>query len=160
MRFARNLDSQDLIQPDHPDRWWPQDRGRDDPLWSQRVANECAAKGHHGPTGLFAKTRGGPFQLRVRLLHDETGQPMTPTHAVKNGKRYRYSISRGLLTQSRLQVPGGRRIPAGDIEALVVDRLRTFQSHRSEVHDALEARIPDAAEQEQLIERAVELGRN
>ena len=85
---------------------------------------------------------------------------MTPTHAVKNGKRYRYYISRGLLTQSRLQVPGGRRIPAGDIEQLVVDRLRTFLSQRGGVHDALEARVPEASEQEQLIGRAVELGRN
>ena len=60
--------------------------------------------------------------LLVQLLHDETGQPMTPTHAVKNGKRYRYYVSRGLVTKSRSQVPGGQRIPAGDTEHLVTNR--------------------------------------
>ena len=71
----------------------------------------------------------------------------------------RYCISRALVTESRSQVPGGRRIPAGDIEQLVVDRLCTYLTNRGSVHDALDARISDAAEQEQLIERAAELGR-
>ncbi len=124
-------------------------------LWTA-VAEQLAASRIERDSGAAAEAPS----LLVRLLHDETGQPMTPTHAVKNGKRYRYYISRGLLTQSRLQVPGGRRIPAGDIEQLVVDRLRTFLSQRGGVHDALEARVLEASEQEQLIGRAVELGRN
>jgi hypothetical protein len=42
---------------------------------------------------------------------------------------------------------------------LVVDRLCTYLPNRGDVHDALSARIPDAAEQEQLIARAIDLGR-
>ncbi len=124
-------------------------------LWNT-VAERLAASRTERESGVVAEAPS----LLVRLLHDETGQPMTPTHAVKNGKRYRYYISRVLVTQSRSQVPGGRRIPAGDIESLVVDRLCKFLSNHGDVHEALEARIPEAAEQEQLIERAFELGRS
>ena len=126
----------------------------DEELWNT-VAERLAANRNEHESGAAAESPS----LLVRLLHDETGKPMTPTHAVKNGKRYRYYISRALVTASRSQVPGGRRIPAGDIELLVVDRLCTYLTNRGDVHDALDARIPDAAEQEQLIERAAELGR-
>ena len=138
----------------------------DEELWNT-VAKRLAANRNEHECGATAESPS----LLVHLLHDETGNPMTPTHAVKtrrgvggaaapnqSGKRYRYYISRALVTASRSQVPGGRRIPAGDIEQLVVDRLCTYLTNRGDVHDALDARIPDAAEQEQLIARAVELG--
>ncbi|MEQ1713492.1 MAG: recombinase family protein, partial [Hyphomicrobium sp.] len=125
----------------------------DEELWNT-VAERLAANRNEHDSGVAAQSPS----LLVHLLHDETGKPMTPTHAVKNGRRYRYYISRALVTASRSQVPGGRRIPAGDIEQLVVDRLCTYLTDRGNVHDALDAHIPDAAEQEQLIERAVELG--
>ena len=123
-------------------------------LWNS-VAQKLSASRSERDSGTSAQAPS----LLVRLLHDETGQPMTPTHAVKNGKRYRYYISRALVTGSRSHVPNGRRIPAGDIEHLITDQLCTFLTSREDVHNALEARVPDAAEQEHLIERAVELGR-
>ena len=126
----------------------------DEELWNA-VAERLAASRRERDSGATAEAPS----LLVRLLHDETGKPMTPTHAVKNGKRYRYYISQALVTGSRSQVPGGRRLPAGDIESLVIDRLCTYLTNRGDVHDALAAHSPDAAEQEQLIARAVELGR-
>jgi len=125
----------------------------DEELWNT-VAERLAANRREHDSGAAAETPS----LLVRLLHDETGNPMTPTHAVKNGRRYRYYISRALVTASRSQVPSGRRIPAGDIEQLVVDLLCTYLTNRGDVHDALSAHSPDAAELEQLIARAVELG--
>ena len=74
-------------------------------------------------------------------------------------RRYRYYISRALVTGNRSHVHNGRRIPAGDIEHLITDQVCTFLTSPEHVHNALEARVPDAAEQEHLIERAVELGR-
>jgi site-specific DNA recombinase len=125
----------------------------DEELWNL-VAERLAANRTEHNSGATAQSPS----LLVRLLHDETGKPKTPTHAVKNGKRYRYYISRALVTGSRSQLPGGRRLPAGDIESLVIDRLCTYLTNCGDVHDALSAHIPDAAEQEQLIARAVELG--
>ncbi len=140
----------------------------DEELW-HAVAERLSANRNEHECGATAQSPS----LLVHLLHDETGNPMTPTHAVKTiargvggaaarnetTRRYRYYISRALVTASRSQVPGGRRIPASDIEQLVVDRLCTYLTNRGDVHDALDARVPDAAEQEHLIERGAELGR-
>jgi DNA invertase Pin-like site-specific DNA recombinase len=139
----------------HKDASYPGEHAAiiDEELWNT-VAERLSASRRDRDSGTIAKAPS----LLIRLLHDETGMPMTPTHAVKNGKRYRYYISQALVTGGRSQVPGGRRLPAGDIESLVIDRLCTYLTNCSDVHDALSAHIPDAAEQEQLIARAVELG--
>src|ERR1700730_15919582 len=62
---------------------------------------------------------------------------MTPTHPTKKAKRYRYYVSASFLAEDRLQARKGMRIPAGDIEGLVLDRLRAFFSSRTEISDAL-----------------------
>ncbi len=84
------------------------------------------------------------------LIVDADGNPMTPTHATKRAKRYRYYVSASLLAGDRQQARNGMRVPAGDIEGLVLDRLRTFFSSRTEISDALapldlEARALDTA---------------
>jgi hypothetical protein len=58
---------------------------------------------------------------------------MTPTHAVKKGKRYRYYVSTPLVTVSRSEHPEGRRIPAGDIEGLVLDCARSLHPPQKSV---------------------------
>ena len=67
--------------------------------------------------------------LLDRLLFDEAGHRMVPTHATKNGVRYRYYISRPhLYGQSETAKVGSvSRVPAADIEDIVgksiTDRL-------------------------------------
>jgi len=61
--------------------------------------------------------------LLAGLIFDETCQPMSPTHATKKGVRYRYYVSRNLVSEGRAKVPGGRRVPAADLEGLVGQRL-------------------------------------
>ncbi len=95
--------------------------------------------------------------LLIGLLHDDKGAPMTPSHAVKNGKRYRYYITRDLTTRLREAVPDGRRIPAGDIEQIIVSRMRAFLSSAAEIHAAVEPDRKSAIEQKNLIARAAAL---
>jgi len=64
--------------------------------------------------------------LLTGLVFDHAGERLTPTHAVKKGARYRYYVSTALLTGSPRSRSEGRRIPAGNLESLVVDRLRAF----------------------------------
>ena len=78
---------------------------------------------------------------------------MTPTHATKKAKRYRYYVSAPLLADDRPQPQKGMRVPAGDMEGLVLDRLiiRALFSSRIGVSDAiapldLDARALDAAQ--------------
>lgn len=62
---------------------------------------------------------------------------MTPTHAVKKGRRYRYYVSTPLITGTRSDHAKGWRVPAGDVEGLVLDRLRAFFASEQNVGEAL-----------------------
>jgi site-specific DNA recombinase len=59
------------------------------------------------------------------------------------------------VTSDRARAPGAMRIPAGDIESLVVDRVCRFLDDRANVHDALKLHVAEAAALGHCIERAV-----
>src|SRR5437870_7261844 len=68
------------------------------------------------------RLRGSPALLSGRLF-DNRGNRMSPTHANKGGVRYRYYVSQAVL--QRKPQPSGliSRVPAAEIEALVVTAL-------------------------------------
>jgi hypothetical protein len=75
--------------------------------------------------------------LLAGLLFDHDGERLTPTYAVKKGTRYRYYVSTALLTGTRKDRSSGRRIPAGNLEGLVIGRLRAFFADPGAVLDAV-----------------------
>jgi DNA invertase Pin-like site-specific DNA recombinase len=104
----------------------------DSELW-QVVQDKLGANRHERSLAVGAEAPS----LLAGLIFDSDGIRMTPTHAVKKGKRYRYYVSASLLASDRPQGHRGMRVPAGDIEGLVLDRLRAFLSSRTDVGDAL-----------------------
>ena len=95
--------------------------------------------------------------LLAGLIVDAEGKPMTPTHAKKRAKRYRYYVSASLLDRDHPQAQKGMRIPAGDIEGLVLDRLRVFFSSRTDIGDALAPLDLDAHALDAALRNAVKL---
>ena len=95
--------------------------------------------------------------LLAGLIFDDAGERMIPTHANKKGTRYRYYVSRGLVRGSRQHTPRGRRVPAGDVEGLVEDRLRQFLESEAEVFGAIEAQVADVNEGTNVVARAADL---
>jgi DNA invertase Pin-like site-specific DNA recombinase len=57
------------------------------------------------------------------LIYGPTGHAMSPSHTRRRGRLYRYYVSQAVLKQGRDACPVGR-VPAGEIEAAVVDQLR------------------------------------
>jgi site-specific DNA recombinase len=100
--------------------------------------------------------------LLTGLLFDEVGDRLTPTWSVKKGTRYRYYVSTSLVTGDGTPRSTCRRIPAGNLEAVVVERLRAFFSQRGELLDAIDDNGHGKAAQGSSIERgrqiAEELG--
>ncbi len=92
------------------------------------------------------------------LLYDASGEGMTPTHAVKRGRRYRYYASRSLIAKPRGEASEGRRVPAADVENLVVELLRNFLADRSAVFEAISPHCSEAAAQDRWTRRAGRLG--
>lgn len=90
--------------------------------------------------------------LLAGLMFDGDSNRMTPTHALKNGQRYRYYISRSLTTGPRKTSPGGIRIPAGEVENLVSQRLMEFLTSAGDLIDAVKPHVGGSGELRQVIE--------
>ena len=93
------------------------------------------------------RLRGSPALLTGRIF-DACGNCMSPTHANKRGVRYRYYVSQAVL-QNKPQAPGSvSRVPAAELEALVLTALRNHLDPGSGLQ------LPDS--DRDLVERHVE----
>jgi site-specific DNA recombinase len=92
--------------------------------------------------------------LLAGLLFDDAGQRITPTHAVKHGKRYRYYVSRPLIINTRADPASGLRIPAAEIELIVVNRIRRLLLEPASLFEILRAQAGDRVPQQGVIVRA------
>ena len=91
----------------------------DQPLWDavqRRLAGNTAERD--------SGTRSHRPSLLAGMMFDAEGNRMTPSYAVKQGTRYRYYVSRPLITQDQRESSTALRIPAGEIEQLVTSRVR------------------------------------
>ncbi len=62
--------------------------------------------------------------LLIGRIFDDRGNRMSPSHARKGGVKYRYYLSSALLQGMASGAGSVRRVPAADIEALVVRSVR------------------------------------
>ncbi|MBV8889601.1 MAG: recombinase family protein [Alphaproteobacteria bacterium] len=71
-------------------------------------------------------------------VFDAEGERLTPSHAVKPGRRYRYYVSRSLITGARAGSPQGWRIPAALLERLVAREAAALLSDKGAIAAAVE----------------------
>jgi DNA invertase Pin-like site-specific DNA recombinase len=81
-------------------------------------------------------TRMKSEALLAGCIFDDRGNRMSPTHARKNGIKYRYYISAALVQGKADQAGAVSRIPANDIEALISDALRKHLGAHADSEDA------------------------
>ncbi len=75
--------------------------------------------------------------LLLGRIFDDRGHRMTPSHARRRGIKYRYYISSALLQGRPKQAGTVSRIPANEIEALVIKAVRDHLNESTEIADAL-----------------------
>ena len=125
----------------------------DQPMWDP-VQEQLAANTAARNSG--ARTRQP--SLLAGMLFDDDGNRMTPSHAVKQGRRYRYYVSHRLITKDQTERSAGRRIPAGEIEHVVTSRVRRWLLDPGSIYQA--TRLSDPSTQRRLIARAAEIGKS
>jgi DNA invertase Pin-like site-specific DNA recombinase len=69
------------------------------------------------------RLKGSPAILAGRIF-DDRGNRMTPTHTNKRGARYRYYVSHALLQKRKDKAGSVPRVPAPEIESVVLNALR------------------------------------
>ena len=87
--------------------------------------------------------------LLTGLLFDETGDALSPTHATKKGKRYRYYTSHRLKTAGPTK-SGGWRLAADQIENAVLAVLRDHLSNQSKLAELFHGAESSASQMLQL----------
>src|SRR3954452_1189304 len=92
--------------------------------------------------------------LLAGLLYDGQGHRMTPSHAVKNGMRYRYYVSQPLIGKTSEAAPEGLRIAAAEIEGLVVSAIGELLADPGRLANMLSPCIDTAGEQQRMLQRA------
>ena len=95
--------------------------------------------------------------LLAGIVFDASSEPMTPTHAVKKGTRYRYYITRRLITGPAADCSQGQRVPASNLEALVISRLCALLADPVEFLKAIANGERDAPTQKRLGDAAAAL---
>jgi hypothetical protein len=104
-----------------------------------------------------ARTRAQTPALLKGLIFGPSGAAMSPTHTRKGNRLYRYYVSQDVLKRGPEACPIGR-VPAGEIEAAVIDQLRgifrqpeivvgTWRAARSERDDITEDDVREALTQ-------------
>jgi site-specific DNA recombinase len=131
----------------------------DEDLWL-KVQQKLEANGVERQT---TRAEAAQAYLLAGILFDAGGEPMTPTHAIKKGLRYRYYVSRRLITGVRAErerdQEAGQRLPAAQLERLIVERLRTFFADSDAVTEALPPRRRDAPSVKRALAAAADVVR-
>lgn len=109
----------------HRDQFHP---GRHRPIVSRKLWDQVAARLQtNNQAHWMGKSHSTP-SLLSGMLFDQEGVRFTPTHAIKNGKRYRYYTSQTVIRQAGVE-PIITRFPARELEQFVASQtLRLLQA--------------------------------
>jgi site-specific DNA recombinase len=121
--------------------------GEHDSIIERSLFDAVQAKLAAGATARTLKLKASPSIL-IGRIYDPHGHRMTPTHANKQGARYRYYVSHPILQKRTSGDQDLVRVPAQEIEALVIKGVREHLAGRFPGTETLDDRA--------LVERNVE----
>jgi site-specific DNA recombinase len=78
---------------------------------------------------------GGEPSPLAGILFDDAGDRLTPSHAVKNGRRYRYYIAHRLIRGEKQA--GGIRLPAHEVESAVAAAIVDLLGNQQQLFELL-----------------------
>jgi len=100
---------------------------------------------------------GRSSSLLVGLMEDGTGNRLTPTFTVKNGKRYHYYVSERAIRGQGSQDTRPTRLPGYELEKQATNRLHAFLNSGSDLLDQLNPAGKNAETIQQLVTAAKRL---
>src|SRR5437868_10578961 len=122
--------------------------GEHEPILDSALFEAVGAKLAAQAVERRCRLRGLPAILSGRLF-DHRGNRMSPSHTNKRGARYRYYVSQAVLANKPVAAGAIRRVPAAEIECLIITALRHHLANGNAAHS-----IPD--NERALVERHIE----
>jgi site-specific DNA recombinase len=124
-------------------------RGEHEPILARDLFYAVQTRLAANAVARQVRLKGSAAILTGRIF-DDRGNRMSPTHSNKLGVRYRYYVSHAILQNRKAEAGRTTRVPAPEIETLVLDGVR---KHLSSAGDA---EYPTAIADRDLIERHVD----
>jgi site-specific DNA recombinase len=90
--------------------------------------------------------------LLMGLLYDSQGNRFTPSHTNKKGRRYRYYTSQAIIKKSAKNQNGPVRLPAQEIEDLVIAQIKGLLQSPQRLLELLASSESSAEETQRLLE--------
>jgi site-specific DNA recombinase len=124
-------------------------RGEHEPIVEPELFETVQAKLNGAAVDRQLRLKASPALLAGRIF-DDRGNRMTPTHTNKLGVRYRYYVSHPLMQKRRLDAGNVARVPAQEVETVVVKALREHFGSDDK------GKLPSDVDDRHLIEHHVE----
>jgi DNA invertase Pin-like site-specific DNA recombinase len=120
----------------HRDQWYPGEHQGILPmeLWETvqaRLSSNLTARRH--------RVSERSSSLLTGLMEDANGSRFTPSFTIKNGRKYRYYVSRLAIKKTAIENTGAMRLPAHEVEKRVTEKLHDFLKSDAELFDGLSA---------------------
>src|SRR6202158_1304240 len=112
--------------------------GQHAPIVSRAIWDKVAKLLREHSTGSGARNSGTKPCVLIGKLFDESGEGLTPSHAVKGDRRYRYYVSRSLMKGSAARVDGGWRLPAAEVERSAAAAAKSILDDQQTMISAIE----------------------
>src|SRR5579864_5270035 len=128
--------------------------GQHAPIVNRAIWDKVAQllRGHS--TGCGPRSSRTKSCALIGKLFDESGEGLTPSHAVKGDRRYRYYVSRSLMKGSAARVDGGWRLPAAEIERSIAAAAQSILDDQQTVICAIEEAGLDSSRIPRLLKSA------
>ncbi len=129
--------------------------GQHEAIVSHDLWNKVAARlRENGQSHRNGKSHSAP-SLLSRKLFDTSGVRFTPTHSLKNGKRYRYYISQTVVRRAGIK-PAITRFPAQELEKFVMSQIHLLLQDPGKCTTGMEDRPSKDAAAERAKQLATE----
>ncbi|QWE17153.1 recombinase family protein [Polynucleobacter sp. AP-Nino-20-G2] len=92
---------------------------------------------HNNRQGERKRKAAPSDSLLLGLIVDEQGHRLIPSHSQKSSKRYRYYVSEPLIMEDRKSAPDAIRIPAQELETLILNQLNDWLADESAILEIL-----------------------
>ena len=98
-------------------------RGEHEPILARDLFDAVQIRLAANAVARQVRLKGSAAILTGRIF-DDRGNRMSPTHSNKRGVRYRYYVSHAILQNRKAEAGNIARVPAPEIETLVLDGVR------------------------------------
>ena len=129
-----------LGEVDHKGKVYP---GEHAAIVAQELWDRAQAQIAQNLKGSRNGRRAASPSLLKGFLFDDAGNRMSPSHAVKRGKRYRYYVSQAILQHRKHDAGSVIRVPAHEIEQIVTSHVDRLVADPKRLIESLEMRPGD-----------------